>query len=210
MGSNPDNISDGRVAEAISEAKHAARARARRARDGIEQVERRAAAHELAQVLLVLPELTSATVILAYAALPNELDPMPAVWRLRKRGVRVAYPRIEAPGVLGMHFVDHEIELVPGPFGLAQPGEHAARTPHEAIDAVLLPAVAFDERGMRLGYGGGYYDRLLPMLRPGCVRIGIAFEEQVLPEIPTEDHDACVDIVITPARIIRPDTPQRF
>ena len=67
------------VGLAIAEAKHAARARARRARDGVEQVERRAAAHELAQVLLLLPELSSATVVLAYAALPNELDPMPAV-----------------------------------------------------------------------------------------------------------------------------------
>jgi 5-formyltetrahydrofolate cyclo-ligase len=193
------------VQEAIEAAKHSARARARRARDGVEQTERRAAAHELAAVLLALPELAAAQVVLAYSALPNELDPMPAVWRLRKRGVRIAYPRIESPGVLGMHYVDHELELVPGPFGLAQPGEHAARTTHAVVDAVILPAVAFDERGMRLGYGGGYYDRLLPLLRPGCVRIGIVFEEQVLPEIPAEDHDACVDIVITPSRIIRPD-----
>jgi 5-formyltetrahydrofolate cyclo-ligase len=210
MGGNPEGGHGLGASQAVEAAKHEARARARRARDGVEQVERRAAAHELAAVLLGLPDLQAARVVLAYAALPNELDPMPAVWRLRKRGVRIAYPRIEAPGILGMHYVDHEIELVPGPFGLAQPGEHAARALHDAIDAVLLPAVAFDERGMRLGYGGGYYDRLLPMLRPDCFRIGIVFEEQVLAEIPAEDHDACVDIVITPSRIIRPDTPQRY
>ena len=198
------------IASAIVAAKHEARARARRARDGVVQVERRAAAHGLSRALLELPELASARVILGYAALPNELDPAPAIWRLRKRGVRIAYPRIESPGVLDIHFVDHELELVPGPFGLAQPSEHAARVPHRLVDAVILPAVAFDEQGMRLGYGGGYYDRLLPLLRDDCVRIGVVFDEQVLAEIPAEEHDACVDIVITPARLIRPDTPRRY
>jgi 5-formyltetrahydrofolate cyclo-ligase len=197
------------IGAAIIAAKHAARARARQARNGVEQVERRAAAHELSLTLLDLPELVGAQVVLAYAALPNELDPAPAIWRLRKRGVRIAYPRIEAPGVLDVHYVDHELELVPGPFGLAQPSEHAARVPHALIDAVILPAVAYDERGMRLGYGGGYYDRLLPLLRDDCVRVGVVFDEQILPEIPAEEHDACVDVVITPARQIRPDTPRR-
>jgi 5-formyltetrahydrofolate cyclo-ligase len=129
---------------------------------------------------------------------------------LRKRGVRIAYPRIEAPGVLGMHFVDHEMELVPGPFGLAQPSEHAPHVPHDRIDAVVIPGVAFDEQGTRLGYGGGYYDRLLPMMRPECMRIGVAFDEQVLAHIPAEEHDAFVDVLVTPTRIIRPDTPRRF
>ena len=192
---------------AIAAAKHEARARARRARDGVEQVERRAAAHGLSLALLELPELAAAQVVLAYAALPNELDPAPAIWRLRKRGVRIAYPRIEAPGVLGIHFVDHELELVPGPFGLAQPSEHAARARHHLVDAVILPAVAFDEQGMRLGYGGGYYDRLLPMLRDDCWRIGVVFDEQVLAEIPAEEHDACVDVIMTPTRLIRPGAP---
>jgi 5-formyltetrahydrofolate cyclo-ligase len=195
---------------AILLAKREARARARQARDGVEQTERRAAAHELAYVLLALPELLTARVILAYAALPNELDPAPAIWRLRKRGVRIAYPRIESPGVLGMHFVDHEMELVPGPFGLAQPSEHAPHVAHDLIDAIILPGVAFDEQGTRLGYGGGYYDRLLPMCRPECARVGVAFDGQVLAHIPVEEHDACVDVVVTPARIIRPDTPRRF
>ena len=196
--------------EAIAQAKREARQRARLARDGVHLVERRAAAHELSLILLSLTELASAKIVLAYAALPAELDPAPAVWRLRKRGVRIAYPRIEAPGVLGMHFVDHEVELVPGPFGLAQPSEHAPHVPHRLIDAVILPAVAFDEQGGRLGYGGGYYDRLLPMMRPDCMRVGACFDEQVLAHIPVAEHDASVDVVVTPTRIIRPDTPRSF
>jgi 5-formyltetrahydrofolate cyclo-ligase len=195
---------------AIAQAKHAARARAREARDRVGLAARQAAANHLATILLAVPELTTVGTILAHAALPSEIDPAPAIWRLRERGVRIAYPRIEAPGVLGLHFVDHELDLVPGPFGLAQPSEHAPRAPHTLVDAVLVPGVAFDEQGSRLGYGGGYYDRLLPICRPDCVRIGIAFDEQVLDHIPAEEHDECVDVVITPARVIRPDTPRRF
>jgi 5-formyltetrahydrofolate cyclo-ligase len=206
----PEERSSSADDAAIAQAKHAARARARMARDSVVQTERRAAAHALAFVLPELPELQNVATILGYAALPNEFDPMPAIWRLRKRGVRIAYPRIEAPGVLGMHYVDHEMELVPGPFGLAQPGQHAPRAPHLLIDAVIIPGVAFDEQGTRLGYGGGYYDRLLPMMRPECVRIGIAFDEQVLPHIPIEEHDERVDVIITPARVIRPDTPRSY
>ena len=59
---------------------------------------------------------------------------------------------------------------------------------------------------MRLGYGGGYYDRLLPCLRPDCLRIGVAFDEQLLAEIPAEEHDEIVDIIVTQTRVMRPGT----
>jgi len=187
----------------VAAAKHAARARAREARDTVAVAERRLSAQVLSHALLELPELEIARVVLAYAALPNEIDPAPAIWRLRARGAAIAYPRIEAPGVLGLHLVGHELELVAGPFGLAQPSEHSPRAARSSIDAVILPGVAFDECGRRLGYGGGYYDRLLPTLRPDCLRIGIAFDEQLLEEIPSEEHDAQVHIVVTPSRVIR-------
>ena len=64
--------------------------------------------------------------------------------------------------------------------------------------------IAFDETGARLGYGGGYFDRLLPMLRVDCVRIGVAFDEQLLPEIPAEEHDEFVDIIVRTTRIVLP------
>lgn len=187
----------------VGAAKRAARALAREARGRVPAAERRLAAQEISHALLELLELRTARSVLAYAALPNEIDPAPAIWRLRARGATIAYPRIESPGILGLHLVEHELELVAGPFGLAQPNEHALRASREAIDAVIVPGVAFDEHGRRLGYGGGYYDRLLPTLRPDCVRIGIAFDEQLLPEIPAEEHDAHVSIVITPSRVIR-------
>lgn len=204
----PDNPTS--ADEAIARAKREARARAREARDAVDRPARREAADLLANALMELPELAGVHTVLAYAALPTELDPCPAILSLRRRGVRIAYPRIEAPGVLGMHYVDHEVELVPGPFGLAQPKEHAPRAPKAAIDAIIIPGVAYDIEGTRLGYGGGYYDRLLPMCREDCMRIGVAFDEQVIEHIPVEEHDACVDIVVTPLRTIRPKAPRRY
>jgi 5-formyltetrahydrofolate cyclo-ligase len=143
--------------------------------------------------------------VLTYAALPSELDPSLAIDVLRRRGVRVAYPRIEAPGVLGMHWVESEADFVPGPLSIRQPPEDSPRVAHDEIDAVIVPGSAFDETGARLGYGGGFFDRLLPMLRPDCARIGVAFDEQLVPEVPAEEHDACVDLVVTPTRVIRPE-----
>jgi 5-formyltetrahydrofolate cyclo-ligase len=194
----------------IVQAKNEARARARQARDAVPIEKHRMAARELARVLLSLPDLAAVQAVLAYAALPSELDLAPAIWRLRERGARIAYPRIEASGVLGIHRVDDEIELVPGPFGLAEPRETAPQMAHTLIDAVIVPAVAYDERGARLGYGGGYYDRLLPLLRPDCVRIGVIFDEQLLPHVPAEEHDEFVDVVVTPTRVIRPGPARRL
>jgi 5-formyltetrahydrofolate cyclo-ligase len=187
----------------ILAAKHAARARAREARECLDLIVCRAHAANLAERLLALTELSSARVVLAYAALPAEIDPSPAIDVLRARGARIAYTRIEAPGVLGLQEVDSEVELVPGPLGIRQPSPDAPRVAHEAVDAVIVPGVAYDEFGSRLGYGGGYFDRLLPLLRPDCIRIGVAFDEQLLAEIPSEEHDAHVDFVVTPSRTIR-------
>jgi 5-formyltetrahydrofolate cyclo-ligase len=200
----PVDDSSGSVSEA-AEAKRLARAHAREARDRLSPEQRASAAYRIAEALLALDELAGAQTVLAHAALPTEIDPAPAIARLRERGVRIAYPRIESPGVLGLHYVSHELDLVPGPFGLAQPIEFAPRMHPNDADALLLPGIAFDERGMRLGYGGGYYDRLLPQFRSDCVRIGLGFDEQVLAEIPAESHDEHVDIVVTPTRVIRPN-----
>ena len=190
--------------DAILAAKHDARVRAREARDCLDLTVCRAHAGSLAELLTALPELASARVVLTYAALPAELDPSPAIDILRARGARIAYTRIEAPGVLCLHEVDSEVELIPGPLGIRQPSTDSPRVAHEDIDAVIVPGVAYDVAGRRLGYGGGYFDRLLPLLRPDCARVGVAFDEQILESIPAEEHDAEVDIVVTPRRTIRP------
>ncbi len=193
----------------IAAAKRAARMRAREARACLDAAVCREHASSIAAQLLALPELGGVKVVLTYAALPAELDPSAAIEALRARGVRIAYPRIEAPGVLGMHEVAAESELVPGPLSIRQPAADTPRIGAAEIDAVIVPGVAFDEHGARLGYGGGYYDQLLPRLRSDCTRIGIVFDEQLLGEIPCEEHDQHVDVVVTPTRVIRPARNRR-
>jgi len=177
--------------------------RAREARECLDLAVCRQHAHSLCERLLALPELAGAGVVLTYAALPSELDPAIAIDTLRERGARIAYTRIEAPGVLAMHEVADGTQLIPGPLSIRQPAVDAPRVAPDEVDAVIVPGVAFDESGARLGYGGGYFDRLLPTLRDDCLRIGVAFDEQLLEEIPAEEHDAYVDVVVTPSRTIR-------
>jgi 5-formyltetrahydrofolate cyclo-ligase len=185
----------------MNERKQRLRKQARAARTAIDAETSRAHAEAAAENLLGVPGLASARIVLAYAATPEELDPRPAVEALYALGSLVALPRIEGPGVLGAHLVEPDASLEAGPMGIAQPPGGAPRAEFESIDAVIVPGVAYDEEGRRLGYGGGYYDRLIPRLRPDCLLVGFAFDEQVLEALPAEEHDRRVDALVTPTRV---------
>lgn len=192
-----------RGADTLAAEKAALRASARDARAALGAEQCAADSAAIAERVLALPELADARVVLAYGATPEEVDVAGVAAALRARGVRVAYPRVDAPGELTLHAVADESELVAGAFGLREPAADAPTVEAAEIDAVLVPGVAFDERGGRLGYGGGFYDRLLVRLSAHCVRIGVAFEEQMVAAIPREEHDAGLDWVVTPGRAVR-------
>ncbi len=99
--------------------------------------------------------------------------------------------------------VDHpDKDLLPGPRGVAQPNPARCKpVPLQKIDIAIIPGVAFDEKGARIGSGHGYYDRF-PDLPVTTRKVALAFEEQILPQAPTESHDKHVDIIITDKRII--------
>jgi 5-formyltetrahydrofolate cyclo-ligase len=101
-----------------------------------------------------------------------------------------------------VHLVDDDSELIPGPLGILEPSPEAPRPDVSAIDVVLVPGIAFDERGVRAGFGGGFYDRLLPLVAE-AVRVGVAYDEQITPQVPLEAHDVVMDIVVTPRRTMR-------
>lgn len=100
--------------------------------------------------------------------------------------------------------VDHpDKDLLPGPRGVAQPNPARCKpVPLHKIDIAIIPGVAFDEKGARIGSGHGYYDRFIPDLPATTRKVALAFEEQILPQAPTESHDKHVDIIITDKRII--------
>lgn len=100
-------------------------------------------------------------------------------------------------------------ELAPASFGLLEPTAAVRESPARRVDAgavdlFVVPGVAFDRQGRRLGYGRGYYDRLLSLARPEAAIVGLAFDAQLVPQVPAGDHDVAMDHVITESDVYPP------
>lgn len=96
-----------------------------------------------------------------------------------------------------------EKDLYPGPRDILQPDDSRCKVvPIDKIDIAIIPAVALDEKGGRIGSGKGYYDRLIPRLAITTRKVALAFETQIIPQVPIESHDKHVDIIITENRVI--------
>ena len=94
-------------------------------------------------------------------------------------------------------------ELIPGPRGIVEPDASKCKeVPMDRIDIAIIPGLAFDEKGGRIGSGAGYYDRLIPRLAITTRKVALTFEEQIVAQVPMESHDRHVDIIITDKRII--------
>jgi 5-formyltetrahydrofolate cyclo-ligase len=178
----------------IAERKRALRSAAAAARRQLDERQRRAASAAICDRILALPELRSVRTVLLYAATPVEADPAALIEPLRGRGVRLLYPRVRGDeldlvAAADLAALEHGFRGIREPVG--------PRVDPEAVDVALVPGVAFDPCGGRLGHGGGHYDRLLGQLRDDGVRIGVCFACQVVPRVPLEDHDEAVDLVVT-------------
>ncbi|MBI4724783.1 MAG: 5-formyltetrahydrofolate cyclo-ligase [Rhodomicrobium sp.] len=136
-----------------------------------------------------------------YYPVRDEIDPLALLRSLYGRGLRVALPKTQAGAVLIFREWIPGTPLTCGKFGLHEPDE---AYPEVLPDLVLVPLLAFDRKGNRLGYGAGYYDAVLRTLRRAgpVVAMGIAFDEQEFPEIPREPQDEPLDMILTPSRVI--------
>lgn len=186
-----------------TERKRALRTSVRAARAALPPGARRAASTAVAERASALPEVARARSVLAYAALPEEIDPAPLVAALRARGARIAFPRVCEPGTLTLHWVEAGAELGPGAMGIPEPDEACASASPEDFDLVIVPGVAFDASCARLGFGGGFYDSFLPLLPETATTVALAFDEQFVDEVPCEEHDARVDAIVTPSGVRR-------
>ena len=96
-----------------------------------------------------------------------------------------------------------DTNLISGPKGVLEPDENKCKeVPIECIDIAIIPGIAFDEKGARIGSGTGFYDRLIPELPITTRKVALAFEDQIIQQIPMESHDKHVDIIVTNERII--------
>jgi 5-formyltetrahydrofolate cyclo-ligase len=182
-------------------------------RAGLPAVERRERAEATADRLLALPELAelAGRTIAAYVAVKGELDPAAALERARARGCKVVLPRVSRePRGLRFHEVAPGEALAPmsGPFGLLEPAAGSPEVAVEDLDLVIVPGLAFDAQGRRLGFGGGYYDGALTLARARAAGrpalIGLAYDFQIVDACPAGDDDVPVDLVVTDARVLRP------
>lgn len=138
-----------------------------------------------------------------FAASRKELHAELLIERILRRGGRVVFPRVEGEGELSFRQVRDLEELSIGRFAIREPSAQAPRVSEEELDLVFVPGLAFSERGERLGYGGGYYDRTLLALRPDATTMGFCHDFQLTERIPTEAHDVRLQHVVTDLRHVR-------
>ncbi len=201
----PDSYVDHPAGPALRETKRALRAQVIAARDALDAAARSSASRAIAQRIAALPAYRAARVLLVTLPFGSEWDTRPLVGTALAAAKTVVAPRVDVrTRMLELHAIaDPVADVEAGHLGIPEPRESCPLVAHAEIDAVIVPGVAFDAAGRRLGYGGGFYDRLLPLLRPGVPRIAGAYELQVIAEVPAASHDLRVDCIATEARLIR-------
>jgi len=198
----------------MNEAKRELRARMAAARNAIAPEERAARSERIARHVIAAwetgafawsaePEGERPLRLACYIPIRSEADPLPLARWCWARGIPVAAPRVDAAArAMTLHDIAGEAALRPGAYGIREPD---AASPEAALapgTLVLVPGLAFDARGGRLGYGGGYYDRLLARHRAdidagAIVLAAPAFSAQLVDAVPVEPHDVRVRYVLT-------------
>jgi len=156
-----------------------------------------------------LESFRHATTIMLYMPLPSEVDITPIAIRSFQLGTTVCVPRVdwkrkEMTAVEVRRFDDDTMDV----------DEHGIRVPRDGrivipglIDLIIVPGLAFDTHGKRLGRGGGYYDRFLGKVSRQAAKIAVAYDEQIVEEVPVNERDMRVDLVVTDRRATRTNRP---
>ena len=191
------------MTDQIHQAKSAMRKNIRAALAAMTEEQRHEASVSACTRLIGLDAFTSAQVVMLYMPMANEVDLTSAAVRCFRRGQTVCVPRVdwkrdEIEPVEEMSLDDHIMDC----------DEHGVRVPKHcspvilsSIDAIVVPGLAFDSQGNRLGRGGGHYDRFLAKIKPTVTTIGLVFDQQIVDNVPTKPHDRAVDIVVTDRRV---------
>lgn len=164
--------------------------------------ERTRASEMICTRVRALTMLQEARTIMLYASTGEEIDLCPLMEELLAEGRHIALPEITGRGVMEARELPAMDALTDGIFGIRTPDPaRGGIIPPEEIDLVIVPGAAFDEYGGRLGLGGGYYDRFLPRAQR-AVRLVLAFDFQIVPDVPMGVQDARIDAVLTERRMI--------
>lgn len=143
-----------------------------------------------------LPDFAAARTILLYSSIDGEVPTRDFIerWSMAKT---IVLPKVAGDIlILKQYASDH---LQQGYRSIMEPTDEAPELSPDKVDLAIIPGMAFDKQGHRLGRGKGYYDRLLPSM--SCPKVAVAFDYQLLDYVPTEEHDVLMDIVITPSNL---------
>lgn len=176
----------------VSDAKRQLRTLVRSRRAAWPPERRRDASAQLGDHLVRLCRLDGT--VMTYLAFGSEADLSPVIAATRAGGGRIVVPRVEDRAIVPVELVE-DATLVTSAYGIDEPLGTAI--PADEIDVVLVPGVAFDRSGGRLGNGAGYYDRFLPRLRPGTPTVGVCFSVQLVDAVPLEPWDVRLGLVVS-------------
>ncbi|MGA9159573.1 MAG: 5-formyltetrahydrofolate cyclo-ligase [Actinomycetota bacterium] len=184
----------------LKRAKRALRMAVLAERDALPAEDRAAHSVAIADRLVALDEAELAVTVLAFWSFGSEVETAPLIDRLRSKGKTVALPRIEGDDVVPVEYTPGS-PMAETTFGAMEPSGGRILGAGE-LDLVVVPGVAFDRSCNRIGYGGGFYDRLLGRTREGSA-VAVAFGLQVVDEVPSGPTDRRVDALVTELEVIR-------
>ena len=181
------------------------RARILAERDALSSIERKKRSKAISQNLWQLEAFTGASYLFCYVNFRSEVETMPLIRQALVHGKQGAVPLtvVKEKRLIPYVIFDPEKDLQPGYCGIPEPQAPTLQiVDPQKIEVVIVPGSVFDKKGGRLGYGGGYYDRFLANQAPQALRIGIAFDMQVVTELSLLPHDQQMDYLVTEKEVI--------
>jgi 5-formyltetrahydrofolate cyclo-ligase len=192
--------------ESMFAAREQIRRSALHTRDRITDEVRRRKSLCITSRVLAMEEVRRAAVLFVYMHFRSEVETLELIERLLAAGHIVTVPVTlrEKTSLLAVRITDPHSQVTPGYCGIPEPvASHVVQHTVDpaGIEAAVVPGVVFDRSGGRLGYGGGYYDRFLHRAAPAAVRIGLAFEDQLVEKVPVQPHDQTMDYVVSELQV---------
>ncbi len=184
----------------IIEEKNKLRKLMRKKRDSLSAEEREIKSNSICNKLFLHPKFNvdlSSKNIMIYLNFSTEVSTGEIIKTLWQKNANVYVPKIESFKEKTMFATEYnsKSEMIKNKYGIKEPKKNKIIHPSE-LDFVILPALALSEKGLRIGYGGAYYDKFLYNLDKNCLKIGIVFKEQIIEEIPFESHDIKLDVTV--------------
>lgn len=176
-------------------------------RDSLSKAEQKEYSSLIMKSIIKMTQFQSAATVFTYVDFRSEVATTPLIKYMLECGKTVTVPvtLVKEKDLLAVSITDPVSELAPGYSSILEPivaiREKQMVSP-DIIDIIFLPGSVFDERGGRMGYGGGYYDRFVSAKAPQALRVGLAYEMQMVEHAPLQDHDEFLDFIVTEERIV--------